>query len=190
MGWGIWWGKHLERNNTRKVSRDEKTVQPRTKVHTLCLPSLTLKERNKHLPVIFLNDKLSGKLKWRERGSFEIKMTKGLTSWELKLNLRGKRAILPIYSLCSETRFALYKWKETNSSHQSHLVVTLEYFCNPAKVPTKCIDWPSQLSFPAMPLPLSLCWVSRGNSFTRVQSRHFPKVSSCLLPSPQGFLPT
>ena len=32
-----------------------------------------------------------------ERGSFEIKMTKGLTSWEMKLNLRGKCAILPMY---------------------------------------------------------------------------------------------
>ena len=42
-------GKHQGRNNARKVFRDEKLAQLRTKVNTLYLSSVTLRGRNKHL---------------------------------------------------------------------------------------------------------------------------------------------
>lgn len=54
------------------------------------------------------------------------------------------------------------------------------------KVLTQCTDWPSEYAYPAMPLLLLWCWKFRGNSFTKVQSRPFPKASSCFSPSPQG----
>lgn len=82
--------------------------------------------------------------------------------------------------LCSSEK------KKTNSSLATPSSYSRIRIRIPSKVPTKCTDQPSQLACPAMPLPLSLFWVSRGNLLPEFSQDISPRPAVAPLTSPQG----